>query len=108
MDRFFILDRGCLELKKYFVNLNKINLVRNNFFMQTKIINIKNKKAFEILKSLENINFIEIHEASSKERLAALKTSNRNTDADFFDMAGIWKNRGITTESIREQAWKRK
>jgi hypothetical protein len=31
---------------------------------------------------------------------------NSNQEQDFFDMAGIWSNQDITTESLRLKAWK--
>ena len=32
--------------------------------------------------------------------------NNNKTDNKFAEFAGIWKDRDITQESIREQAWK--
>jgi len=31
---------------------------------------------------------------------------NSNQEQDFFELAGIWSNQDITTESLRLTAWK--
>ena len=33
-------------------------------------------------------------------------TNISNDEQDFFSLAGIWENRNITTESIRQEAWR--
>ncbi len=32
---------------------------------------------------------------------------NTHTDQDFFDLAGLWENKEITTESLGQEAWNR-
>lgn len=32
---------------------------------------------------------------------------NTHPDLDFFELAGLWENKEITTESLRQEAWKR-
>ncbi len=75
----------------------------------TRTIHIKNNKALEILKSLENIDFIEfIDKESEMTQIKKIKKRDKKDDEDFFGLAGIWKDRDITIESIREKAWKRR
>jgi hypothetical protein len=32
---------------------------------------------------------------------------NTHPDQDFFELAGLWENKDITTESLRQEAWNR-
>jgi hypothetical protein len=69
-------------------------------------INIKNKKALSILKSLEDINFIEIekqHDASLREN----REEQQHDKNDLFRLKGIWKNRDVDINVIRDKAWRR-
>jgi hypothetical protein len=80
--------------------------------MITKIIEIKDNKAFKILKSLESIDFISIKSKpanmNSLNFLLSLKPKNKAKDESFFDLKGIWKNRDVTLKQIREKAWPRR
>lgn len=71
------------------------------------IINIKNKKAIGILKSLEEINFIEISEQDNANSLNPRDHQDSHEEA-FFDLQGIWKNRNMDIDTIRNRAWNRK
>jgi DNA-binding MarR family transcriptional regulator len=77
--------------------------------MITKIIEIKDNKAFKILKSLESIDFIEIkNKPANMNRLnilLSLKPKNQAKVESFFDLKGLWKNRDITLKQIRDKAW---
>jgi len=70
-------------------------------------INIKNKKALSILKSLEDINFIEVKNQDDiiEDRK---KNVTQKDKKDFFQLQGLWKDRNINIETIRGKAWKRK
>jgi hypothetical protein len=70
-------------------------------------INIKNKKALSILKSLEDINFIEVKNQDDLVIDREKEVSSRNKN-DFFQLHGLWKDRDINADTIREKAWKRK
>ncbi|GEM_PF-2387976 len=50
----------------------------------------------EFLRALDFVNSVEIRE----EKL------NISQEEDFFQLAGLWENRDLTTESIRQEAWK--
>lgn len=73
--------------------------------MTTKTINIKNDKALEILKSLENIGFIEFADNNKSIYLKSLKPKNQSKNDSFWDIIGIWKERDITLKQLREKAW---
>ena len=73
--------------------------------MTTKLINIKNEKAFPFLKSLEDIDFIEIVDKLEDNYLLSLKPKNSGKTQSFFDLKGIWKNRDVNLSKIREKAW---
>jgi len=73
--------------------------------MTTMIINIKNNKALEVLKSLENIDFIEFVDKFQVSDLLSLKPKNTAKADSFLDLKGVWKNRDISLAQIREKAW---
>lgn len=70
-------------------------------------INIKNKKALSILKSLEDINFIEV-EGRDAIISTGKKDKHQTGKDDFFELQGLWKNRDVDIDIIRNKAWKRK
>lgn len=65
------------------------------------IVRVANKDNAEmltkILTSLDFVNSVEIVEQ---------KPTTSNEEQDFFSLAGLWENRDITTESIRQEAWR--
>jgi hypothetical protein len=64
------------------------------------VLIIKNEEKGKILLDfLKQIEFIEVRNRTDKK-------TNRNKDASFKDLYGIWKGRDITLESIRKKAWK--
>lgn len=69
-------------------------------------INIKNKKALRILKSLEDINFIEV-EGKYPTKTTGKKDEHQSGKNNFFQLNGIWKNRDVDIDIIRNKAWKR-
>ncbi len=61
-------------------------------------LTIKDESKLEFIRELiSQFDFVEITEAKKKQ-------TKKNS---FFDSAGIWENRDISVESIRELAWKR-
>jgi len=73
--------------------------------MTTKLINIKDEKAMEVLRSLENIDFIEFVDKWQVNNLLHLKQRNTSKTDNFMDLKGVWKNRDINLIQIREKAW---
>jgi hypothetical protein len=71
--------------------------------MEQIIIRIKDKnKARTLYELLRLLDFVESVNAGESE------TSNMENDSeigDFFSLAGIWENREISQESLRQKAW---
>ena len=49
-----------------------------------------------LLTALDFVNSVEIQEQSQ---------TKIDNEQDFFSLAGLWDNRTITTETIRQEAW---
>ncbi len=64
------------------------------------IVQVADKEKAEmltkILTSLDFVNSVELVEN---------KPTTSDDEQNFFSLAGLWENRDITTESIRQQAW---
>lgn len=76
--------------------------------MTSLVIKIKDNKVMKILKSLRDIDlisFIEEKKNLKKEELFKLKPRNSSSQDDFFDLVGIWKDRDIDINTIRNRAW---
>ncbi|MBE9055433.1 hypothetical protein [Sphaerospermopsis sp. LEGE 08334] len=69
--------------------------------MQQLIIQVADKEKAEmllkIISALDFVNSVEVVEDN---------TNIVDSQQDFFALAGMWENRDITTESIRQQAWR--
>jgi hypothetical protein len=69
--------------------------------MQQLIIQVADKEKAEmllkIISALDFVNSVEVVEDN---------TNIVDNQQDFFALAGMWENRDITTESIRQQAWR--
>ena len=66
------------------------------------IIQVKNrKKARVLIDYLKTLDFVS--SVNTDMPIAELKEEEH--DSDFFALAGIWKNRDITFESIHKNAW---
>jgi hypothetical protein len=69
--------------------------------MQQLIIQVADKEKAEmllkIISALDFVNSVEVVEDN---------TNIADNQQDFFALAGMWENRDITTESIRQQAWR--
>jgi hypothetical protein len=69
--------------------------------MEQITIHINNKEKAELLlRLLRSLDFIDAVEVVDH-------TVTEESEADFFAMAGIWRGRDITQESLRQQAWPR-
>lgn len=78
--------------------MKSLSLEITNKVMEKIILTIKDdrKKNF-FLELLKQFDFIEVQKATEK----------KTDQYDFFASAGLWKNRNITANQLREQAWKR-
>ncbi len=63
----------------------------------------KAKVLFELLTALDFVDSVKTSEAEEVERKATV----REEAADFFALAGLWQDREVTLESIRQKAWPR-
>lgn len=72
--------------------------------MEQIIIQVRNKdKAKILLEMLNALDFVESVNASEIET----EDSSMEESEDFFSFAGLWQDRDITLESIRQKAWPR-
>ena len=76
-------------------------LSKHTFMEQLQlIVRVADKEKAEmltkILSALDFVNSVELVEH---------KPTKSDDEQDFFSLAGLWENRDITTESIRQQAW---
>jgi hypothetical protein len=75
--------------------------------MEQIIIQVKDKgKAqmlFELLTALDFVSSIKTSETEDPE----LSTTTPEEPFDFFSLAGLWADRDISLESIRQKAWPR-
>ena len=62
-------------------------------------------KILNSLKDIDLISFIEEKKNLKKEELYKLKPQNSSRQDDFFDLVGIWKDRDIDINTIRNRAW---
>ena len=63
---------------------------------------VKAKSLLVLLKSLDFVSFVD-----SKSNEKYEKNISNKDSTDFFDYAGIWKNREISIDVIRKDAWLR-
>ncbi len=66
------------------------------------VINITdNKKGKTLIEFLKELPFVNLDKVDDDKKL------NNNGKIDgFYELFGIWKNRKITKESLRESAWR--
>ncbi|GAB4418517.1 MAG: hypothetical protein Fur0044_14520 [Anaerolineae bacterium] len=63
----------------------------------------KAKVLFELLTALDFVDSVKTSETEDVEGKATV----REEAADFFSLAGLWQDREVTLESIRQKAWPR-
>lgn len=51
------------------------------------------------------IEFVEFLEFQSNQHQKENSAQEDQSTQDFFELAGIWKDRNITADAIRSQAW---
>lgn len=70
--------------------------------MQTITLKIKNKaKSREFMKMIQDLDYVEVLD----DVFFPNDKKDLNHGDDFFALAGIWKDRDITTEKLRAKAW---
>jgi hypothetical protein len=62
-------------------------------------------KALKLIEFLRAFDFVNVIQTNTfDEKLA--RQENTAEDVDFFAYAGLWANREITVETLRQQAWR--
>ena len=68
--------------------------------MNQLIVQVVDKNKAEMLsKFLTALDFVESVEIREQ------RETEIDNDQDFFALAGLWKDRALTAETIRQQAW---
>lgn len=76
--------------------------------METIKIIVRDKKHARMLAELaRELNFVASVESSEDETLSAIPKGKFSSEEDFLSMCGLWKDREVTVEKIREQAWRK-
>ena len=71
--------------------------------MDTITLKVKNKKKLtHLLAFLKDLDFVEVLQNAPNIEEKESESTKAN---DFFELAGIWKDRDITAEELRTQAW---
>lgn len=52
------------------------------------------------------IQFVEFLDFSSSHATQFPQSAQPGTESAFFELAGMWKNKDITVESLRAEAWR--
>lgn len=52
------------------------------------------------------IEYIEFLDFTANKATTAPEQNSPDTEAAFFELAGIWENKDITAESLRAEAWR--
>ena len=68
--------------------------------MESLTIYVKNKEQIDFLyQFLQHLDFVVMPESRKKPK--------KIEDYDFFKSAGLWENREITQDDLRNKAWKK-
>ena len=62
-------------------------------------------KAVKLIEFLRAFDFVKIIQTSNTDETIA-QHKNITEHVDFFSYAGLWVNRDITVETLRQQAWR--
>jgi len=75
--------------------------------MEQIVIQVNNKKKAQALyEFLTALDFVESVRTGTVEVERAVSTS-RQESIDFFSFAGLWQDRDMSLESLRQKAWPR-
>ncbi len=76
--------------------------------MQQIVVEVEDKaKAKMLLELLRALDFVHLVKTIEKEYVDVKTTGSKET-SDFFSLAGLWADRDVSLESIRQKAWPRK
>jgi hypothetical protein len=68
--------------------------------MEQITIRVQNKKASFLIELLRMLDFVEVVEIAD--------AGNAEEKEDFFSLAGLWADRDIKVEDLRQKAWPRR
>jgi len=75
--------------------------------MEQIIVQIRDKEKAKVLfELLTALDFVDSVKTSQTEEVEG-DTTFEEEMSDFFSLAGIWQDREVTLESIRQKAWPR-
>ncbi|MEW5872289.1 MAG: hypothetical protein AB1894_23705 [Chloroflexota bacterium] len=71
--------------------------------MEKILIRVKDRQKADLLKQfLRALDFVE---SVSSEDLAAVESESGDAVSGFFALAGLWAEREITLDTLRQKAW---
>lgn len=76
--------------------------------MEQIVVQVKDKeKARVLFELLSTLDFVDSVRTSVTEELETTSTAQQIELFDFFSLAGLWQDRDVNLESIRQKAWPR-
>lgn len=76
--------------------------------MEQIVVQVKDKeKARVLFELLSALDFVDSVRTSVTEELETTSTAQQIELFDFFSLAGLWQDRDVNLESIRQKAWPR-
>jgi hypothetical protein len=70
--------------------------------MEQIVIQVQNKQKAQLLSELlQSLDFVDMVTTDHQEN------GGKETEADFFALAGIWEDRQIDLSTLRQKAWPR-
>ncbi len=76
--------------------------------METLKITVKSKEHAQLLAKLaRELNFVTSVESFEDETSSKIPKGKFSSQEDFLSMCGLWKDRDISAEKIREKAWRK-
>ena len=76
--------------------------------METLKITVKSKEHARLLAELaRELNFVTSVESVKDDTPSEIPKGKFSSQEDFLSMCGLWKDRDISLEKIREQAWRK-
>ena len=75
--------------------------------MEQIVVQVRDKaKAKVLFELLTALDFVDSVQASETQEVGVASTV-QDEQSDFFSLAGLWQERDVSLESIRQKAWPR-
>ncbi|MGK7940357.1 MAG: hypothetical protein AB4062_09450 [Crocosphaera sp.] len=71
-----------------------------------KIKQLPQEQQEKVFRFIEFIDFKHQQESQTENNVSLSQTTENLEQENFFSLAGIWENRDINLEEIRQQAWR--